>query len=111
MIDVNAPDFRDFCESTASHLEIVSQVTNGKIRGLDKLALNTLSQRKRLPAVVVNVLLVYFFNTFKNKVYDRKDLARVYDHWANKGVQTFSQAIGMTQVDIHEILQKKAPSS
>ncbi|WML47257.1 hypothetical protein RCG23_17320 [Neobacillus sp. PS3-34] len=103
--DLNEPDFIRFCE-TASPLEMVSELTNGNIRGLEMLALRTLANRRQLPAVVVNVLLVYFFSTFANKVYDRNDLSRMYDYWATKHVLTFAQAKEMTQNDINVLLQR-----
>ncbi|WP_026584100.1 hypothetical protein [Bacillus sp. J33] len=97
------PEFMHFCE-TASPLEMVERLTDGNIRGLEKIALSALANRKQLPANVVNVLLVYFFSTFANKVYDRSDLARLYDYWASNHVFTLAKAQEMTEENIENIL-------
>ncbi|WP_026696066.1 hypothetical protein [Peribacillus kribbensis] len=103
--DLNDPDFSKYCEK-ADPEDLMLNLTGGNIRGLDRLAMRSLSQRKQLPLAVVNVLLVYFFTTFSNKVYDRNDLARVYDHWAKNQVYTFTQAKHAATVDIHTILKR-----
>ncbi|MBM7694103.1 replication initiation and membrane attachment protein DnaB [Peribacillus deserti] len=104
MKDLNDPTFVKYCHTTTP-MEMLQELTSGNIRGLDKLALRTLSQRKQLPLAVVNVLLVYFFSTYGNKVYDRNSLARVYDHWAKNNVLTFSQAKEAASIDIVDILE------
>ncbi|MBT2689875.1 hypothetical protein J7I93_16940 [Bacillus sp. ISL-47] len=97
------PNFVQFCE-TASPLEMVEHLTGGNIRGLEKIALGTLANRRQLPPNVVNVLLVYFFSTFENKVYDRNDLARLYDYWSSNHVYSFSKAQEMTEENIENVL-------
>ncbi|GLB60882.1 hypothetical protein [Cytobacillus sp. NCCP-133] len=100
---LNDPDFVQFCE-TASPLEMVERLTDGNIRGLEKIALGTLTNRKQLPADVVNVLLVYFFSAYANEVYDRNDLARLYDYWSSSYVYSFSKAQEMTEQNIDQVL-------
>lgn len=100
---LNDPDFIQKCE-TSSPLEMVEYLTGGNIRGLEKIALGTLANRKQLPAIVVNVLIVYFFSTFANKVYDRNDLARLYDYWASNHVYSFAKAQEMTGEYIEKVL-------
>ncbi|KON88687.1 hypothetical protein AF332_19005 [Sporosarcina globispora] len=100
---LNDPDFVQKCE-TATPLIMVENITGGNIRGLEKIALGTLASRKQLPPNVVNVLLVYFFSTFANKVYDRNDLARLYDYWASNHVYSFAKAMEMTDEDIEKVL-------
>ncbi|HZG71674.1 MAG TPA: hypothetical protein VEY51_09080 [Chondromyces sp.] len=102
--DLNDPSFLNYCENKTP-LEIVTDITDGNVRGLDKLALESLYNRKKLPSLVVNVLVVYFFNAYRNTVYDRKDLARIYDYWAQHKVQTFFDAMRMAQMDIKQILK------
>ncbi|MCS0822508.1 hypothetical protein NX029_00905 [Cytobacillus firmus] len=100
---LNDPDFIQKCE-TSSPLEMVEYLTGGNIRGLEKIALGTLANRKLLPANVVNVLIVYFFSTFANKVYDRNDLARLYDYWASNHVYSLAKAQEMTGEYIEKVL-------
>lgn len=100
---LNDPDFMQKCE-TSSPLEMVEYLTGGNIRGLEKIALGTLANRKQLPANVVNVLIVYFFSTFANKVYDRNDLARLYDYWASNHVYSLAKAQEMTGEYIEKVL-------
>ncbi|MEH6989909.1 hypothetical protein [Cytobacillus firmus] len=100
---LNDPDFVQKCE-TASPLDMVKYLTGGNIRGLEKIALGTLANRKQLPPNVVNVLIVYFFSTFANKVYDRNDLARLYDYWASNHVYSFGKAQEMTAENIENVL-------
>ena len=102
--DLNDPEFVNDCH-TIPPFEMLQVLTNGNIRGLDKLALRTLDQRKQLPMAVVNVLLVYFFSTYSNKVYDRNSLARVYDHWAKNNIKTFSQAKDAASINILDIVK------
>jgi replication initiation and membrane attachment protein DnaB len=100
---LNDPDFLHFCE-TALPIEVVEKLTNNNIRGLENIALRSISTRKKLPANVVNVLLVYFFSTFANQVYNRNDLARLYDYWASNEVRTMQQAVEMTNENIEKVL-------
>ena len=100
---LNDPEFLRFCE-TALPIEVVEKLTNNNIRGLENIALRSISTRKKLPASVVNVLLVYFFSAFANQVYNRNDLARIYDYWASREVRTISQAIEMTNENIEQVL-------
>ncbi|WP_409300068.1 hypothetical protein [Peribacillus sp. SCS-155] len=104
-MNMNDPNFRNYLISSASQEELVKKLTNGNIRGLDRLALRTISQRRQLPNEVVNVLLAYFFGTFANTVYDRKLLGKIYDFWANQGVHTFAHALTMAKLDITDVLQ------
>jgi replication initiation and membrane attachment protein DnaB len=97
------PEFLQFCE-TALPVEVVEKFTNNNIRGLENIALRSISTRKKLPPNVVNVLLAYFYQTHANQVYNRNDLARLYDYWASKEVRTISQAIEMAEEDIGEVL-------
>ena len=101
---LNDPEFLDFCE-TATPKEMVAKLTNNNVRGLENIALRSLSTRNKLPANVVNVLLVYFFNTFVNQVYNRNDLARIYDYWASKEVRNVPKAVEMTEEDIEQVLK------
>jgi replication initiation and membrane attachment protein DnaB len=101
---LNDPNFLLFCE-TASPIEVVEKLTNNNIRGLENIALRSISTRKKLPANVVNVLLVYFYSHYGNQVYNRNDLARLYDYWASKEVRTLTQAIEITQEDIEQVLK------
>ena len=100
---LNDPDFLHFCE-TALPIEVVEKLTNNNIRGLENIALRSISTRKKLPANVVNVLMVYFYSAFANQVYNRNDLARVYDYWASKEVRTMQQAVEMTNENIEQVL-------
>jgi replication initiation and membrane attachment protein DnaB len=100
---LNDPEFLRFCE-TALPIEVVEKLTNNNIRGLENIALRSISTRKKLPANVVNVLLVYFFSAYANQVYDRNDLARIYDYWASREVRTIPQAIEMTSENIEQVL-------
>ncbi|MCA1038332.1 hypothetical protein LCM00_02315 [Bacillus infantis] len=99
------PEFIRFCE-TATPLEMVTRLTGGKVRGLENLAIRSLSSRKQLPKEAVNVLLVYFYDAFAHQVYDRNSLARLYDYWATKNVRSFAAARDMTKIDIKTILNK-----
>jgi len=100
---LNDPEFLRFCE-TALPIEVVEKLTNNNIRGLENIALRSISTRKKLPASVVNVLLVYFFSAYANQVYNRNDLARIYDYWASREVRTIPQAIEMTNENIEQVL-------
>ena len=100
---LNDPEFLQFCE-TASPREMVEKLTNNNIRGLENIALRSLSTRNKLPGNVVNVLLVYFFSTFANQVYDRNDLSRIYDYWASKEIRTVPQSVEMSKEDIEQVL-------
>lgn len=100
---LNDPEIVKMCETASPH-EMVEHLTGGKIRGLEKIALATLANRKRAPYNVVNVLIVYFFSAFGNKVYDRNDLARLYDYWASNHVYSFAKAQEMTEENIEKIL-------
>jgi replication initiation and membrane attachment protein DnaB len=100
---LNDPEVVQMCETASQH-EMVEHLTGGKLRGLEKLALVTLANRKQLPPNVVNVLIVYFFSTFVNKVYDRNDLARLYDYWASNHVYSFAKAKEMTEEKIENVL-------
>ncbi|WP_210363906.1 hypothetical protein [Bacillus sp. REN3] len=102
---LNDQEFFQLCE-TASLEEMAVRLTEGNIRGLENIALRSISTRKTLPLPVRNVLLAYFFNTFANEVYDRNDLARIYDYWTSEGIQTLPQAIGKTSEDITQVLKK-----
>jgi replication initiation and membrane attachment protein DnaB len=99
------PDFIRFCE-TATPLEMVTKLTGGNVRGLENLALRSLNTRRQLPKEVINVMLVYFYNTYASQVYDRNSLARLYDYWATKQVRSFAAARDMTKIDIRTILEK-----
>lgn len=90
----------------ATPLETLKAATGGKVRGLDLLAARMIFSRNHLPAEAVNVLLVYFFKTFANKVFDRNDLLKVYDFWLKNRVGTYQEAIEMTKRDIFTVLQK-----
>ncbi|MGD6897624.1 hypothetical protein [Bacillus infantis] len=97
------PDFIRFCE-TATPLEMVTRLTGGKVRGLENLALRSLNNRRQLPKEVVNVLLVYFYDSYAHQVYDRNSLARLYDYWATKNVRSFAAARDMASIDIRSII-------
>lgn len=97
------PDFLLFCEE-AEPREMVEKLTDNNVRGLENIALRSIATRNKLPQNVVNVLLVYFYGTFANQVYNRNDLARIYDYWASKNIRTISQAIEMTNEDIEQIV-------
>lgn len=99
---LNDPEFLHFCE-VAEPREMVEKLTNNNVRGLENIALRSLVTRKKLPAEVVNILLVYFYSTYANQVYNRNDLARLYDYWASKEIRTMSQAIDLTKEDIDQI--------
>ncbi|MFS0782638.1 hypothetical protein [Bacillus sp. 1P06AnD] len=89
---------------THTSFEMLGKATNGHIRGLDMVTFQLLRNRNQLPPEVVNVLIVYFFHEFANKVYDRNDLVRLYTHWVSKNVQTINQAIDLSKLDITETL-------
>ncbi|ALC90764.1 hypothetical protein AM500_13930 [Bacillus sp. FJAT-18017] len=99
----------EYCKY-ATPTEVLKAATNGNVRGLDMLALRMVMARNKLPVEVVNVMIVYFFKTFANTVYDRNDLLKIYDHWLKHNVQTFVQAKQMTATDIHTILKKTDPA-
>lgn len=101
---LNDPKFLNFCE-TASPLEVVRKLTNNNVRGLENIALRSISTRKKLPPNVVNVLLVYFYSHYGNQVYNRNDVARLYDYWASKEVRTMAQAVELTREDIELVLK------
>ena len=90
----------------ASPLETLSAATGGNVRGLDLLATRMVLARIQLPAEALNVLLIYFFQTFANKVFDRNDLLKVYDFWLKNRVKTYRDAIEMTNRDIFTVLHK-----
>jgi replication initiation and membrane attachment protein DnaB len=100
---LNDPEFLRFCE-TALPIEVVEKFTNNNIRGLENIALRSISTRKKLPANVVNVLLAYFYSYFGNQVYNRNDVARLYDYWASREIRTMPQAIEMANEDIEQVL-------
>ncbi|HAQ06930.1 MAG TPA: hypothetical protein DCR24_05170 [Bacillus bacterium] len=100
---LNDPELLQFCE-TASPKEMVQKLTDNNLRGLENIALRSLSTRNKLPGNVLNVLLVYFFSTFANQVYDRNDLSRIYDYWASKEIRTVSQGVEMSKEDIQQVL-------
>jgi len=49
-------------------------------------------------------LLAYFYSYFGNQVYNRNDVARLYDYWASKEIRTMPQAIEMANEDIEQVL-------
>lgn len=103
--NINNPEFIGFCKH-ASSIEVVEKVTNGNVRGLDKIALSNFSRRGQLPTTVENMLLAYFFNEFANKVYDRNSLSRMHDYWVTRKVTTVSQAEEMMKKDIHVVMEE-----
>ncbi|CEG27053.1 hypothetical protein [Bacillus sp. B-jedd] len=94
----------------APPLETLAAATGGKVRGLDLLATRMVLSRNHLPQEALNVLLVYFFQTFANKVFDRNDLLKVYDFWLKNRVGTYQEAMEMTKRDIFTVLQKDGPA-
>lgn len=90
---------------TAQPIEVVEKFTDHNIRGLENIALRSISTRTKLPANVVNLLVAYFYNHYGNQVYNRNDLARLYDYWASKDIRTMTQAAEMINEDIEEILK------
>lgn len=98
------PEFLSFCE-TAAPIEVVEKFTNNNIRGLENIALRSISTRNKLPANVVNLLVAYFYSHYGTQVYNRNDLARLYDYWASKDVRTLTQAADLVQEDIEEVLK------
>jgi replication initiation and membrane attachment protein DnaB len=101
---ITDPEFLSFCE-TAKPIEVVEKITNQNIRGLENIALRSISTRNKLPANVVNLLVAYFYSHYGNQVYNRNDLARLYDYWASKDVRTMANAAEMVQEDIEEVLK------
>ncbi|WP_079508520.1 hypothetical protein [Mesobacillus jeotgali] len=101
---ITEPEFLTFCE-TAEPIEVVEKITDNNIRGLENIALRSISTRNKLPDNVVNLLVAYFYSHFGNQVYNRNDLARLYDYWASKDVRTMAQASEMVQEDIEEVLK------
>ncbi len=101
---LNDQEFLTFCE-TALPVEVVEKFTGNNIRGLENIALRSISTRNKLPANVVNLLVAYFYSHYGNQVYNRNDLARLYDYWASKDVRTMSQAVDMVNEDIEGILK------
>ncbi|WP_102262268.1 hypothetical protein [Mesobacillus jeotgali] len=98
------PEFLSFCED-AMPIEVVEKFTDNNIRGLENIALRSISTRNKLPSNVVNLLVAYFYSHYGNQVYNRNDLARLYDYWASKDVRTMTQAAEMTNEDIEEVLK------
>jgi replication initiation and membrane attachment protein DnaB len=98
------PEFLSFCEN-AMPIEVVEKITDNNIRGLENIALRSISTRSKLPGNVVNLLVGYFYSHYGNQVYNRNDLARLYDYWASKDVRTMTQAAEMTNEDIEEVLK------
>jgi replication initiation and membrane attachment protein DnaB len=98
------PEYLTFYE-TAQPIEVVEKFTDHNIRGLENIALRSISTRTKLPANVVNLLVAYFYSHYGNQVYNRNDLARLYDYWASKDVRTMTQAAEMINEDIEEILK------
>ncbi|WHX42358.1 hypothetical protein QNH36_09560 [Mesobacillus sp. AQ2] len=101
---ITDPEFLSFCE-TAKPIEVVEKITNHNIRGLENIALRSISTRNKLPANVVNLLVAYFYSHYGNQVYNRNDLARLYDYWASRDVRTMAKAAEMVQEDIEEVLK------
>ncbi|CAM3730789.1 hypothetical protein [Mesobacillus thioparans] len=102
---ITEPEFLSFCE-TATPIEVVEKLTNHNIRGLENIALRSISTRNKLPANVVNLLVAYFYDHYGNQVYNRNDLARLYDYWGSKDVRTMAKAVEMVQQeDIEEVLK------
>lgn len=97
------PEFLTFCEN-AMPIEVVEKFTDNNIRGLENIALRSISTRSKLPANVVNLLVAYFYNHYGKQVYNRNDLARLYDYWASKDVRTMAQATEMINEDIEQVL-------
>ena len=98
------PEFLTFYE-TAMPIDVIEKFTGNNIRGLENIALRSLSTRNKLPANVVNLLVAYFYSHFGNQVYNRNDLARLYDYWASRDIRTMTQAAEMVQEDIEEVLK------
>ena len=98
------PEFLTFCE-TAMPIDVIEKFTNNNIRGLENIALRSISTRNKLPANVVNLLVAYFYSHYGNQVYNRNDLARLYDYWASKDVRTMTQAGEMINEDIEAVLK------
>ncbi|MET1030109.1 hypothetical protein [Domibacillus tundrae] len=108
-ININDSEFIDFCE-IASQMEVAEKVIGGPARGLDKLALRALQGKKILPNIIMNLMVVYFFFSFANKVYHRNDLSQLYNYWANKRIFTLSQAKQMMEEDVHLMFERiKSP--
>jgi replication initiation and membrane attachment protein DnaB len=103
-IQLTDPEFLTFCE-TAMPIEVVEKFTNNNIRGLENIALRSISTRNKLPANVVNLLIAYFYSHYGNQVYNRNDLARLYDYWASKDVRTLTQAAELLNEDIEAVLE------
>ncbi|WP_059170392.1 hypothetical protein [Bacillus sp. FJAT-27445] len=91
-----------------SPFDVLHIVTGGNVRGLDLLALRRLLSKGRTQSEIVNVLLVYFYQTFANKVFDRNALLKVYDYWQKNNVYTYKQAMEMTKRDIYSILKTES---
>lgn len=98
------PEFLTFCE-TAKPIEVVEKFTDNNIRGLENIALRSISTRNKLPANVVNLLVAYFYSHYGNEVYNRNDLARLYDYWASKDIRTMTQATEMINEDVEAVLK------
>ncbi|WP_409294655.1 hypothetical protein V1498_15905 [Peribacillus sp. SCS-26] len=103
IIDLKDEEFLSACKSKTP-LEMVWELTNGNVRGLEMLALRSLRQRQKLPAPVVNILIAYFYQTYAGVVYDRNDLARLYDHWSSRQVGTVEEALRMAEEDITKLM-------
>lgn len=101
---ITDPEFLTFCE-TAKPIEVVEKFTDNNIRGLENIALRSISTRNKLPANVVNLLVAYFYSHYGKQVYNRNDLARLYDYWASKDVRTMAKAAEMTNEDVEAVLK------
>jgi replication initiation and membrane attachment protein DnaB len=89
---------------TLEPMEMLRKITSDNVRGLDMIAVKQLAKKKRIPDDVFNLLIAYFYDTFGNTVYDRKDFGRVYLYWIKNNVFTFSKALEMIELDIKEVL-------
>lgn len=89
----------------SSPFAVLHIVTDGKVRGIDLLALRRVLAKNEKHSEIINVLLIYFYKTFANKPIDRNALLRVFDFWQKNNVHTFEQAVEMTEKDILAILK------
>ncbi|WP_316568769.1 hypothetical protein [Neobacillus sp. YIM B06451] len=106
VLDEKEMNLYESCRHSSPY-EVLHTVTGGNVRGLDLLALRRVLAKNKQPSEIVNVLLIYFYKTFANQVYDRNALLKVFDFWKKNNVDTFKQAVDMTARDIHTILSDR----
>ncbi|WP_433750710.1 hypothetical protein [Falsibacillus pallidus] len=99
----NEPELRQLCLAKTP-AEIFEYATGNQPKGIDIISFKGIETRKQLPDIVVNVLLLYFYDEFAGKVYNRTYLTRVYNNWVSKFPVSYEDAMNLANIDIKTLV-------